>query len=219
MKDFIDDSVIKGLGELQTKFNVPLGQTNKIVSKVSVKIPLPQLSPEMKEAIKDIKELSKNPEKLQIVLTHIYDLEHVSPSCYEVWRTKLIESLGWKELPLKSISRALTELQKRDFIVEWRSHRNHKLGFMLGTTGLNFLGLVSEPIQEPVPVVIPTNVAELIQTHANTFLNLAELGEKIRENRAKFNGYSEKMELLDLEFKELMGQINPDLQKIVLSVQ
>jgi hypothetical protein len=207
------------LAELKAKFDVPIGEATKI-----------------KPELTNLNGVTSKPEKLKEILSVIHDLEHQTHVAYELWRDKLIVALGWQNLNLISVGRTLAELEKKHLIVEWRNDKNRKLGFMLDEKGLRLLGLakfVPSPqmilladsgeiikLSPPVEVQMPVapDIGKLLANNADVFMELASLGEKVKEIRVQQAEQRKKLDELDIELDNLTKNLSQPLREFVLKL-
>jgi hypothetical protein len=153
-------------------------------------------------------------------------LEHQTHVAYELWRDKLVYALGWQNLDLRSVGLILAQLEKKGLIVEWHNDRNRKLGFMLATDGLEFLGLLSGKstiIPEPQTILINpepvVDIGQLLANNADVFMELAALGEKVKEIRIQQAEQRRKLDELDIELGNLTKNLSQPLREFVLKLQ
>lgn len=210
----MDNNIKLAIDALQTKYNISIGEASKI-------LPPEELSPEQKESLKNIKDLSKRPEELKLVLGYIFELEHERPISYEIWKNNLCRKLGWESQLSRSISRVLVELAKKELVIQWHGDRNRQLGYMLDEKGLHFLGIYpkkSQPQKSPETSLVVANnepqlmnIGTLLETESDMFMKFAEIGEKLKDNRKKKHELLTQIAILDEEYDFIVQEVKDDL--------
>ncbi len=156
--------------------------------------------------------IHKRPADLRTVLGHILELEHVTHVSYEDWRERFTALLGWDDIAVKSLSRTLTELEKKEYIIEWVRDRNRQLGWMLDKKGLQYLGL---DVPKPVPQIVqPAKVdyASILEANADNYMFAADIGVKLKENREQRRKCMIQVAELDNQYAIMLTNVEQNLE-------